>query len=222
MPYSASSSTKAQRKSHSFPLGLVDFVKILMEKGADIHAKDIYHESPLDLALKNGHKEIADFIIVNFNLKSNEPVTEKTTPINTDKGEKLIKVNWKDALREAICKGNLNIMNELQDSTFRLSCQFRSFSGDEIISELLIKNYAGDIKTIKEPWPLHLAVRNGHEKLAKMFIQNGCDINQINLLGMCPIHEAASRGISLRTDFRANTISEAKKKEFSIVPLMKK
>lgn len=180
-----------------------------MEKGADIHAKDIYHESPLDLALKNGHKEIADFIIVNFNLKSNEPVTEKTTPINSDKGEKLIKVNWKNALREAVCEGNLNI---IQDSTSRLSCPFRSFSGDEIISELLIKNYAGDMKTIKEPWLLHLAVRNGHGKLAKMFIENGFDINLLNTLGMCPIHEAASRGISFPTDFGETHFSKRNKK----------
>jgi ankyrin repeat protein len=42
--------------------GNLEIVKLLIEKGANINAKDLDGLTPRDYALKNGHKEIAKYI----------------------------------------------------------------------------------------------------------------------------------------------------------------
>lgn len=160
------SNWKWQLTDTFFFIDFENIVKVLVENGAKIDIKDNKDDSPLSLALKNERKEIADYMIAsgNFKLKPQTIISENATDLQPEKDVNF-KQDWKDALYGAICQGTLEKRHE--NILMYFSLIFMMFiislknSDDEVTANLLIRKYVNDIKTLEEPYFLHLAAQQG-------------------------------------------------------------
>jgi len=184
--------------------GHFDIVKILVENGANVNAKDLMGFTPLHSAIMGNHLAIVKFLIENgadINAKA-----ENELPGGT---------GW-TPLHLAASSGNLDIVKYLidhgadvnaKDDVWFTPLHEAARFGHSSVVELLIHHGADvNAKSITGSTPLHEAIgviisaRVLHTLdkclfVAKLLIDHGADVNaKEGLLGWTPLHCAAKWG----------------------------
>ena len=160
-------------------LGNKEIVKLFIDKGVNIEAKDIYGQTPLHYASGEGNIEVIDFLITkgaNVNAKN----TDKFTPLHA-----AAQMGQKDAVALLITKGAG--INE-RDKYGCTPLLYAVRDGHKETAELLILKGADfEIKNKKDFTMLHTAVAFRHKEIANLLINNGADINAKDDEGKTPL-----------------------------------
>jgi ankyrin repeat protein len=144
-----------------------DLARLLIEKGADLNAKDDYQYTPLHWAAKGGHTTLARLLI------------EKGADLNTKDERKQTPLHWAamyghiDLARLLIEKGaDLNAKDDYQYTPLHWAAE----NGDIDLTRLLIEKGADlNARDAKQWTPLHWAAENGHAAAARLLIEKGAD-----------------------------------------------
>lgn len=158
----------------------------MIQHGADINAKDNRGNTPLNGAINEGQKEIANLLL--------------------DEGGEFNTENYSacSLLYIAASAG----MNRIVDIMLKKEIDFlykneksntllhgAALGGLlEFAELLLIKGLKVEEKNVYGQTPLHLAVKDGHKDLIDLFLRNGADLNIKTKNGRAPIHFAEQNG----------------------------
>lgn len=158
-------------------------VKSLIERNADVNAKDIDGFTPLHYA---NDISIAQILIendANINARSNDSATPLC--LAAKRGNNLL-VGYLIS-----CGARLKIKTRNSWSIFH----FAAMGGDVKTIRLIYKNFK-EISTIDRNGrsPLHYSAEQGDALSTFYFIKHGCDTNLQDQQEMTPIHFAASEG----------------------------
>ena len=186
--------------------GHFEVAKLLIEKGADVDAKDNYDWTPLHYALRNGHLEVAKLLIekgakYDEKYKTKDGFTylmafsscglidyckeliSKGADVNAEN-----RYGW-TSLHFAGDKGHLEVAKLLIEKGAKYDEKYQTkdgvtylmaFSGCGLIDyckELISKGADVNAKTNYGLTALHLATENGHLEVAKLLIKKGMDVN---------------------------------------------
>ncbi len=166
--------------------GHSEIVKILIEKGANVNAKDNFERTAFHLASERGHLEIVQCLLV------------KGADVNA-------KVYWKrTALHLASETGHLKTVQCLIDNGADVSAKDKleisalhlaSEKGHlEIVQYLNAKGADINAKDEDKQTALHLASREGHLKNVQCLIEKGANVNAKDEDNQTALHFASERG----------------------------
>lgn len=228
-----SSTDENQRQPLHFACfrGHGDIADLLLQRGADIHARGNDGATPLDDACWKGHKDVVELLIsrgantqmVDYNLWS--PIRTAVTYENLDIVEILLNTNpaniskgdegGETPLHVASWKGNIDIMNLLiergadidkPDDGRETPLHTASRWGRERAVRLLLKEKAKTDRTNNDgETPLHVASRRGHESVVAVLVKEYDDIDEVNNNGKTPLCAASEQ----RNVECVNTLCEA-------------
>ena len=166
--------------------GHTGLVRLLIEKGADIHAKYRDGNTPLHIAVEKEYIEIVKILL------------EKGADINIEINEdyrviKLISYYAKRGNIELVKllteKGaDINVKDGMGYTPLYWACE----EGHLEVVKLLIQQEVGVPININPL--LRLAARGGHTQLVKLLIGKGADVNARNRDGNTSLHWAAEKG----------------------------
>lgn len=168
--------------------GYLDFVKYLIEAGANVNQKDGRLKVALHLASSGGHLDVVKALVEagscldDIDKLGRSPLIWATAGRYVDVVQFLLTAgasittsrNW-HALHEACKAGYIELVKLLIDAGAPVNNPHQ---------------YSGCT-----PWsPLHIAVRHGNLDCVKLLISCGADVNSVNAGKHSPLHEAAYRG----------------------------
>ncbi|WP_341808229.1 ankyrin repeat domain-containing protein [Wolbachia endosymbiont (group E) of Neria commutata] len=145
--------------------GYENIVKLLIEKGADVNAKNKYGEAILHFAVVEGNLEIVKLLLehganINYQGSYNDTVLhEAIKNRHRDITEYLINV-------EDI---NLNLQNKEGKTTLHLAVLY---GYSEIVRLLVEKKSSLDIQDKFGQAALHIAINRGHSEVAQLIIEH--------------------------------------------------
>ncbi|UCG93256.1 MAG: ankyrin repeat domain-containing protein [candidate division WOR-3 bacterium] len=164
--------------------GQIDICKVLIEKGADVHATDYSQRTALHFVAYHGHPEMIKLFIdkgIDANAQDNNGYTPILWAIF---GKKTNTIN------ELVQHGaDLNPPIRLGRSVLHLAA---ASSNAEIIEYLLKKGIDINAKSDYGNTPLFWALRAKNYDNIKILIENGADLDVINNDGHTPISLAVS------------------------------
>jgi len=168
-------------------VGSLEITKLILEKGADIHKKNLRGITPLDAAIYDGYKEIAYFLMDKGATLS---VQERGIP-------SLMRASLSGGMDRII---NLLIKehevdfknkNGLGDTFLHAAAQ----GGDTSFIDLLIrKGLDPNVKNVYGWAPLHYAASEGHKDMVSALTKNGADKNIRTNDGKTPFNIAEELG----------------------------
>ena len=164
--------------------GLVNIVKILLDKGLDVNIQDSYGATPLQVAARNGHEPVVRLLLEN----------EADISTENKKGE--------TALYWAARNGHKTIVGLLLEGGAVVSTKdnegwnaldWAVLEGNsEIVRELL--EHGVDAENDGRNKALVLAAWEGHDDTVQMLLDNGADVNAKDWLGSTPLDWATPVG----------------------------
>ncbi|XP_070176199.1 ankyrin-1-like [Littorina saxatilis] len=161
-------------------VGDVTTVKECLCYHATVDSKDKNGLTPLHIASKNCHADIAS-LLVDLDANLNATAKSGLTPLHyACRGQCL------DTVQLLVERGGLvNAVDREGITPLHTACK----QGDKEIAELLILHNAHvDAKT------MHLACRQGHTDFAQLLLQFMSDINTTSRKGNTPLHLACTQG----------------------------
>ncbi len=172
--------------------GDTGLARLLIEKGADLNARDNHQQTPLHWAAKKGHTDTVRLLIengVDLDAKDNyqwTPLHLAAMKGHTDIARLLIE--------KLIEQGKAAEVNA-KDNYQRTPLHWAAMKGHTDIARLLIENGVDlDAKDNYQWTPLHWAAWNGHTDLARLLIGKGADLNARDDRQKTPLHRAAMKG----------------------------
>ena len=195
--------------------GDLDEVMELVEKGADVNARDKDGWTPLHHAAANGHLDIVKFLVEN-GADVDAEANDGSTPLHVaaffghlDVVKFLVKngayVNAMDndgqtPLHVAAANGHLNIVKFLvrhgadanaKDRDGSTPLHVAASRGHLDVAKFLVEHGADINAKDKDGWtPLHHAALFGHLDIVKLLIENGADVDAENKYGWTPLNVA--------------------------------
>ncbi|KAK1770501.1 ankyrin repeat-containing domain protein [Phialemonium atrogriseum] len=161
---------------------------LLVEKGAEIDAKDGYGKTPLHWAAKNGHKAIARLLVEKGAEIDAKDGYDGRTPLHW------AAKNGHEAIARLLVEKGAEI--DTKDVDNRTPLHLAAENGHEAIARLLVEKGAKiDAKDgFDGRTPLHWAAKNGHEAIARLLVEKGAEIDAKDGFGRTPLHLAAENG----------------------------
>ncbi|KAK7428976.1 hypothetical protein QQZ08_004488 [Neonectria magnoliae] len=186
-------------------------VKLLLEKGAEIEAKDSEHgRTPLSWAARNGHEAIVKLLLEKgANFKSKDE--DGTTPLSLAAGD------GHEAIVKLLLEKGADVESEAEDGETPLWQATKN--GHEAVVKLLLEQGA-DVESEDGfgRTSLSLAVENGHKAIVKLLLEKGADVD--SKFGRTPLARAAEKGreavVKLLLEKGADVES---KDEYGLTPL---
>ena len=156
--------------------------ELLVNRGANVNAKDKEQKTPLHLAVLGGYDEAVSMLC------------NHGASINT------ADENGQNALHIAACQGQLPLTQEILARGGNPSARLQVRSPG-----CLLEAWQGNTRAIGLVTPatcllqdgstaVHLAAWKGHEAVLAYLLHNGGDTNATTLDGQTPLHEAAAAG----------------------------
>ncbi|KAJ0136327.1 hypothetical protein HZ326_20675 [Fusarium oxysporum f. sp. albedinis] len=163
-------------------------VKLLLEKGAEIEAKDSeYGRTPLSWAAGNGHKATVKLLLENgAGVESKDEIGQ--TPLSWAAG------NGHEAVVKLLLENGAGV--ESKDEDGRTPLWQAARNGHKAMVKLLLENGAGveSKDKIYGQTPLSRATENGHEAVVKLLLENGAGVESKDEVGRTPLRQAARNG----------------------------
>ena len=165
--------------------------KLLLEKGAELEAKDdVYGRTPLSWAAANGHEAVAKLLLEKgAELEAKDDVLGRT-PLSRAAASG----------HEAVAKLLLEKGAELEakdDIYGRTPLSWAAANGHEAVAKLLLEKGA-ELEAKDDNYgetPLSWAAANGHEAVAKLLLEKGAELEaKDDVLGRTPLSRAAANG----------------------------
>ena len=177
-----------------------EMVKFLIDKGANVNARDNSMRTPLHLAIKNNYNEIAKYLIKrgsDINAQNIDKHTPLITAVDTNNEEMLIELIAK--------KADINI----QDLNKQTALTYAAYKGYLWAVKKLVKadaNYkeAGIISIKDNLYGFHalmVAERNGHKEIANLLREKIADYNRVNYIDTTKIARDFRAGEGDHEDF---------------------
>jgi len=163
-------------------LGLYDYLRVLLDEGADTALRDNQGLSALDSALtpKVSYKQIQCAV---------ELIRGGSPPPRDE--------NWLYFF-DSITTGNLNIRSEYGATPMHHAAEHNHIG----MVQYLIKNKAEiTARDLPGDTALHIAVRRGHGTVANMLINAGAGVDVKNYSGNTPMHDALSSSDGLALSY---------------------
>ncbi len=160
-------------------------VQRLLDKGADVNAKDGKGQTALYFAALSGHKEVAELLIVN-KADINAGANDGVTPLQI-----AVAAGHREVAELLIAKG-ADVNAKARSGFTALS--FAASLGRKELAELLIAKGADVDAKDGNITPLYLAAASGHRDVAELLIAKGADVNAKDSTGLTLLQAAASNG----------------------------
>ncbi|RDH16249.1 hypothetical protein M747DRAFT_267006 [Aspergillus niger ATCC 13496] len=188
------------------------FDDLLQNDGVEVDGRDIDGNTPLLLAIKRGHQDMAVALLnrsIEWQLHQKEVAVSAIIYGTSTKRDRyyFMDVNARDnenntALSVAMEESALDVMVKLieggasfniQDSSGWTPLTWASEGGHEAVAKLLLEQGA-DPNTQDSSGQIPLASWRGHEALAKLLLEQGADPNTQDSSGWTPLTWASERG----------------------------
>lgn len=180
-----------------------DVVRILIENGADVLAKDASGQTPLHSSAKrgNGYRDLTELLI--FEHKRTHPNdTERFLEIKTNNGDTplILAARSSRTVSQLLLShgANVNAANHSKETPLHTSMQRHCAGAVVQTVDLLLQNGA-DVNaiTIRGETVLHVAVRHhsivATRHLIDLLLKNGADVNALTIRGETVLHTLVSK-----------------------------
>ena len=163
------------------PMKKVELAKLLIEKGAEMEARNNSQLTPLTYAFKQDHLQrygphLAKFLVEKGARGLSTFLPSIILNDNVELATFLIPYVSDSDLR------NMNDMPYLHNLIGK---------GHHTFAKMLIDKGASiEATDILKCTPLHIAAQNGHIDIARLLIERGCNINAVNIKHDSPLHNA--------------------------------
>ena len=199
--------------------GHVGVARMLVERGADVSARDKDERTPLHSASSRGHVDVAR-MLVEHGADVSAQAKYGRTPLHwalsrghMDVARMLVErgadVSAQDKygrtpLYWALSRGHVDVARMLVERGADVSAQaehgrtplyWASVNGHVDVARMLVERGADVSAQAKDGWtPLHWALRDGHVGVARMLVERGADVSAQAKDGRTPLHLASRDG----------------------------
>ncbi|XP_065577154.1 serine/threonine-protein phosphatase 6 regulatory ankyrin repeat subunit C-like [Artemia franciscana] len=167
--------------------GDLEVIKMVLDKGADVNARDIYGESPLHLAASSRCSQTVVECLLKFGADVHIRNSEQLSPLHlaahcghTQTVECLLRSG-----------ADVNARDVKDRSPLHLAARHGHTQTAECLSRCGAEVNARDVK---DRSPLHLAARHGHTQTAECLSRCGAEVNARDVNDKSPLHLAAFCG----------------------------
>lgn len=178
------SSEKAKQNEDLFKasfFGITYDLEDLLEKGAETSAQDGVGNTPLHIAMQNGHHPCVK-ILLRHNAAVNSKNVDGVTPL-------LLAIQIQDATSFNLLLNAAQVdLSDVQG----ISPLHAAVTGNciDFSEELLQRGASPHCKDIRGETPLHYAARLGYKEIAELLLKKGARVNTQNTVGHSPLHLA--------------------------------
>jgi ankyrin repeat protein len=157
-------------------------VRLLIQNGENIEARDGFNQTPLWLAAKKGHEGIVRLLIQNgANIEATGSLNGTPLWLAAKKGH--------ESIVRLLIQNEAN--TEARDGFNQTPLHVAAEEGYESIVRLLIQNEANtEARDDLNHTPLHVAAEKGHEGIVRLLIQNEANIEARDGFNQTPLYLA--------------------------------
>jgi ankyrin repeat protein len=165
-------------------------IKLLLEKGTDIAAKDRYRMTALHEAARHGHEATVRLLLARDNVEVNSKNMIGWTPLSF-----AAQYGHEAVVKLLLALNDIEVNSKDMDNRTPLS--FAAESGHETVVELLLTcdDIEVNSKDIDNCTPLLFAAEGGHEVVVKLLLaRDDIKVNSKAMDGRTPLSFAAKKG----------------------------
>lgn len=149
-------------------VGRMDLVKLCIERGIDIEARDAYDRRPLHYAAMHGNARLCQYLMerggsgLSTDMDGYTPLIQAVISGHVE----CVKI-FAAKSADSLTLGPTSQSNDLIPLT--LACQY----GHEEVARLLLKHGAKSLPNSEGLYPQHMAARSGHASICRLLIHEG-------------------------------------------------
>jgi ankyrin repeat protein/beta-lactamase regulating signal transducer with metallopeptidase domain len=168
--------------------GDIEQVKSLIEKGADVNAKDDNGQTPLHLAAQSGYRDMVKLLVTKgADIYAKAEGQWGNTPLHSAASS-----GRKEIVELLLASGtNVDVRNRVGDTPLRCACY-----GDHVNVMGILLGKDANIEA-EDRWgrtPLHIAAEHHSPDAVKLLLARGADVNAGIPSGNTPLHRAIMSG----------------------------
>ncbi|KAI5734694.1 hypothetical protein M8J77_009566 [Diaphorina citri] len=165
-------------------------VKLILEKGANVHAKDQLCKTALDIAVEHGHLKIVEFLLDHGACVDSLQFIHSPLHLAIEKQHIAI---VQLLLRRNNNNININTKGPTNKAPLHLVVQRKSWN-TTMFKTLLYHGANVNVKDDENKTPLHIAIESQCWDAVSLLVKHGADVNVIDNQGQMPLHIAVQNG----------------------------